>query len=774
MFLKNNKMSVHIKDDGVLDMLTILDDPHQMNWVITQEYLDSVEFCSKDKLFGNFEIKVEDKVYKSINCVPSLVREKKEIAITYKFSLIDVTLVYDMTEMESMKWRIFVQNKMSIPLKIQDFFIWVSYSYSMFRDHDVKKNIFHSTSFFPSISQNYSKFALMRRSLGQSSLGMYQLKGETLSVGSYCEFQNKFLEDVSPSLDGLIYHQLNLSSEEINNDKNWLYPQKQVVIPSKSEAEWEYVILPIDNQESFYYTGKKLGHPMYEYPSSVKIGQNFEIRCKEDKKIDYVIAKCNISGDLVEKRLKNKDEFTFRTTFSNSGEHKIVIYFTDGSVDAVIINVVHDIREMIQTRVDYLCKNSYQEIAESWEHVFTPISNQGESLGKLGLILKKNLLDNPDIKQIEKVEKSIHYYVLDKWFEKGDFTKPRNLYNGFYRVMDFEYLGHVLYLLSKIPQTHLQFATQEMYLNWAAQVVELRINPEMHRSFRAKEEAEMLGVFFLYIGDLLRDLKKEQSSYGERLSLLWENNLLKILEEKGNYGAAVTEHFFDNAGFGPAAAALANSNYKEGLGVYSDLLLANIGFSNDFRMQNPDRWWEALSYMIHSLWGGISAAASLDVYLAIKDTKFLEASYRAFNGVLYCYDTNATSTTMLNKGAAASTFSCSQPHLNRLDLGHQRFGQETFAKDGGIFSQIFSEDRKQTSDWDMGEELVAYLDRFGQDSYCYFDEIGQLKLVNCSIEERDEGDIIRNDAPYPRNIYLLRNNEFIVIKEGTPISKIKE
>ncbi|MEZ3469188.1 MAG: hypothetical protein K1W40_12445, partial [Schaedlerella sp.] len=36
-----------------------------------------------------------------------------------------------------------------------------------------------------------------------------------------------------------------------------------------------------------------------------------------------------------------------------------------------------------------------------------------------------------------------------KWFEDGDFRKLRKLYVDFYRCMDFEYIGHLFYLLSE-------------------------------------------------------------------------------------------------------------------------------------------------------------------------------------------------------------------------------------------------------------------------------------------------------------------------------------
>lgn len=110
--------------------------------------------------------------------------------------------------------------------------------------------------------------------------------------------------------------------------------------------------------------------------------------------------------------------------------------------------------------------------------------------------------------------------------------------------------------------------------------------------------------------------------------------------------------------------ALCESGRIESAKQYGALLLANIGYSNDFRVQNPDRWWEALTYMIHSLWGGITAASAYKVFEKLKDTRYLEASYRATAGILYCYDTHSTATSPLAKGMAASTYAVAGPHIN--------------------------------------------------------------------------------------------------------------
>ena len=59
----------------------------------------------------------------------------------------------------------------------------------------------------------------------------------------------------------------------------------------------------------------------------------------------------------------------------------------------------------------------------------------------------------------------------------------------------------------KIPNKYLKLNNAKTYMDWALQVFELRINPDLHKLKRAKEETQMLGVFFLYAPELLEALK---------------------------------------------------------------------------------------------------------------------------------------------------------------------------------------------------------------------------------------------------------------------------
>ena len=274
-----------------------------------------------------------------------------------------------------------------------------------------------------------------------------------------------------------------------------------------------------------------------------------------------------------------------------------------------------------------------------------------------------------------------------------------------------------------------------------------------------------------YFDRLLDKLKKKgKMEQYNKIEAIWENIMDKIDGEAKTYKAAITEHFYDNAGFGPTAGALCESGRIESAKKYGALLLANIGYSNDFRAQNPDRWWEALTYMIHSLWGGITAASAYKVFEKLKDTRYLEASYRATAGILYCYDTHSTATSPLAKGMAASTYAVAGPHINRPDLSRDRFGQSTFYRDGGIFAKLFDND-SQTPDWDMGEELVAYLENFGDKAFI-IKKGTSILVINGSFEETDTEYKITSFAPYSRGFYFISDGDIIELANEKGLQKI--
>jgi len=776
--LENKQFRLQISPSGNLTNLVLKEDTHKMNWVIDSAYLNKSGYEEKERLFGDFSLAIDGEILTSAHIMPTISKNGAQATVIYAFEQVEVIIKYDLTQSEdSLVWNITMKNHTAKELHITDFIIWSSFAYVMYRINDLNLQTNHSAAVFPSISNDYSKLACVRRSNEAPHLGMYQTKGQTLSVGTYCAYKNLFFESVSPSLDGILFHQLVLAGGYPKKFENadWLYEKKGFILSGLGEKEWEYTLQPFKNQNDFYHIGQKnYGHPIFDFKPLAIVDQNYDFSFElpenkhlTDAYIEYLdeyrkIKKENIFAKINKERNKHHGALIF----SIPGEHKITIELDYENYDSVILNVMEPIKKIIENRSHYISDVLFNGEDSEIPYSYSPISNQGESLGKLSLVLKNNLLGKTNVKEVQKVEASCVYYIRQKWFQNGDFAKPNYLYGEFYRCMDFEYIAHVFYLLSQFDQHILQLHHPDTYLSWAADVFSLRVNPDLHDNSRGKEEAQMLGVYFLYIDELMEELKSRgiKEKYDE-ISSLWTNIAQTVSKNSLTYKAAVTEHFYDNAGFGPATGALASAHHRDAAKRYGELVLANIGFSNDFRAQSPDRWWEALSYMIHSLWGGVTASACLKAYEELHDTRYLKAAYRATIGILYCYDTNAKATdTKLKTGEAASTYSIAGPHINRPDLSRNRFGQSTFFRDGGIFTRLFTKE-EETADWDMGEELVSYLDSFGKKTFLY-EEAGKISIVNGSIEETEEGLLITSYAPYPTEYHFYdKNIHFISGKE---------
>lgn len=782
--MENNHFTLEISPSGNLTNLVLKEDTHQMNWVIDSNYLTQTGYEEKDKLFGSFSLTVDGMKLTSADTAPTIIREAAQALVTYTFEQIEVIMKYDLKQAEdNLVWNITMKNLEAKEVNISDFAIWSSFSYVMFRKNDLNQQTNHSAAVFPSISADYSKLACIRRSNEAPHLGMFQTKGQTLSVGTYCAYNNLFFESVSPSLDGLLFHQLILAGGYPDSFENadWLYKKTDFALSGLSEKEWEYKLQSFESQQDFYQIGQEQhGHPVFNFEPLAIAGKyyDFSVQLPDNKYltdayIEYLDRNGNRKKENIVGKIKRmKQTYAGKLLFTVPGEHKITIEIDDQSFDSIILNVMEPIKTIIENRSRYISDVLFNGADSENPYSYSPLSNQGESLGKLSLVLKNNLLGKVNAKEVQQVEASCVHYIREKWFENGEFTKPVYLYGDFYRCMDFEYIAHVFYLLSQFDQDILQLNEPDTYLSWAADVFSLRVNPDLHNTPRGKEEAQMLGVFFLYIDELMAELKNRGlTEKYEEISALWSNIAQTVAKDSSTYKAAVTEHFYDNAGFGPAAGALASTKHHNAAKRYGELVLANIGFSNDFRAQSPDRWWEALSYMIHSLWGGVTAAACLKVYEELQDIRYLKAAYRATIGILYCYDTNAKATdTKLTTGEAASTYSIAGPHINRPDLSRNRFGQSTFFRDGGIFTRLFTKE-EETADWDMGEELVAYLDGFGKKTFLY-EEDGKIAVVNGSIEDTEDGLLITSYAPYPSEYYFYEKDLHFVSENGRLMPQI--
>ena len=783
--LQNEQFSVEFDKRGTFRSIRINSDEDQMNWLVDRSYVERCGFPDEDKLFGMFELKANGIIYTSHDAQPTVRNRGNEVVVEYTFGLFTLAYFVSVGEGNTLKWRVMITNLGEDVLSVDSFYIWFSLAYEMFRDSDVFKNMNHSCALFPFISQDFSKFAAVRRSNKGPHLGVYNTLGRTLSLGSYCRYRNNFAKQVSPSLDGVIYHSLVLAGKGLyeNTDfaaNNWIYPDVyNVSIPIQhgERKEWEYVFVPFDSMEQFYKVGLGLGYPVINYsPVTIKNAVfKADVKLPPGQKIHKAWFERQSANKTVQVdispmcRQLEAGRYTIEIEMEEVGENKLVIQLDNGKQDWVVFNVLEPISNIIEARADYLCKTAFLDDKNDENcYAFRPVSNQGESLGKISFLLMKNLVTKPKLEEIYKAEQSATYYVKNKWFVNGDFSKPKKLYGKFYRIFDFDYIAYSYYLLSRFEDSLLMLNEQSTYLRWAAEILIMRFDESLHDGQREKTETRLTGIFTHYIIDLLTALKQAGMEEQEkRLSSLWKQFWERIKYEAKEYKGAITEHFFDNAGFGPTCEALCLSGCLEEAERYGELILANIGISNDYRSQNPDRWWESLSYMVHSLWGGLVSRSALVAFEYLKNTTYLEAAYRSTMPIFLCYDWNVVSTQKrLSKGEAASTFSVANPNMNKPFLSHNRFGQSVFKED-----EAFLADNATGDDWDMGQELAAYLSGFGTKTFLYY-ENNELKCINGSISEEDGKYKVSSYAAYPKEYYLINQNISFVAEDGAVVPAI--
>jgi len=791
--LRNRTFEIKLTGRGAVSSVVLLEDPARMNWVVDPAYLAETGFPDEDKLFGEWSMTVDGTAYASRDAVPRIrIDGGRRADIAFAGAPVDVAMSYSLETEGRLDWRIAVRNRSAETVRITGLHVWFSLAHVMFRDLNVFRNMRHSCAVFPHLGGDFAKFAAIRRSHEPPHLGIYGTGGRAATLGTFCRYQNRFLEQVSPSLDGLLFHRLSLVE---NGDSfpelaatDWIYGDqyRELALAPGESGEWRFVFVPCKDEADFYRQALAVGHPRWTYTPALTAGGVFEAELelpagrsiREVRLSTWSSAAGRIETEVVTGRVSSNgagNVFRLALRPERPGERKLELVLDDGRTDVLVWNVLEPIGRMLERRAEWLCRNSYDPSgAHGRPHAFLPLSNQGESLGKLAFILMKNLLTKPNPEQVRKVEAAAALDVKHHWFEGGDFRKPRPLYGTFYRVYDFDYIAHVYYLLSRMDRRTLELHPPETYLRWAADVLSFRLDPDGHSGEREKNEARLNGVFILYIQDLLRDLALAGlTGPHRRLERLWQEFSAHLAEETRGFRGAITEHYYDNAGFGPTCDALCRIGLKEEARAYGELILANIGFSNDYRVQNPDRWWEALSSMIHSLWGGLVAASARSAYEHLGDPALLLAAYRATMAMFNCYDWHVASTPRrLEPGEAASTFSIAAPNLNMPVLSRNRFGQSVFREAGDpLFKRLFA--NSSGDDWDMGEELVAYLLGFGTTAYLYRDADGVLRCVNGYAEQGADGWNVMSYAAYPRRYVCLEDGAEFVADDGEEVRWIQ-
>ena len=240
--MRNNVFSGEFSDEGQLVSLRLVSDPQSMNWVIDPEYLEETGYHEDDKLFGEFDITFDGKRRTSRELTRHVDTGNPDVEqVTYDAGQVRVEFDYDFQVEGGLDFEIRLSNESARPIVIEDFEVWIPFAYVMFRDPNVLRNIHQSAVAFPSISPSFTKLAMHRRSNIAPHVGLFQTYGETKSIGTFCAYTNLFFENVSPSLDGMLFHKLILaggyaSGQEPESD--WIYRHDSVTVGAGERRSW--------------------------------------------------------------------------------------------------------------------------------------------------------------------------------------------------------------------------------------------------------------------------------------------------------------------------------------------------------------------------------------------------------------------------------------------------------------------------------------------------------------------------------------------------------
>ncbi|MDU5951106.1 MAG: hypothetical protein E6Z15_29100, partial [Paenibacillus macerans] len=354
-----------------------------------------------DKLFGEWMAVVDGRTLNSAELTPEITRESdSRMRVRFMAEKLEINLTYALEE-ECIRWIVECKNRADRSVRIEGLHIWFALAYVMFRDENVLRNMRQSCAVFAHLGGDFAKFAAIRRSDEAPHLAVYGVKGRTAAFGSFCRYENRFLEQVSPSLDGVLFHRLSLvedgGSMPESAAADWIYREgyHPVVLEAGQNMSWEYAFASCEGREDFYRQAMAYCHPRWEYTPVLVRGGMFEAELElpageRVREIRVVSAVPDAAGsfrrreEAVTERLAADGEHgeVLRLALwrEEAGEHKLELTLDDGRKDVLVWNVLEPVDRILEKRAEWLCRNNYDPAGTAGRpHAFLPLSNQGES-----------------------------------------------------------------------------------------------------------------------------------------------------------------------------------------------------------------------------------------------------------------------------------------------------------------------------------------------------------------------------------------------------------
>jgi len=542
------------------------------------------------------------------------------------------------------------------------------------------------------------------------------------------------------------------------------YPQPILDMRAGDIETFTLFYFPFEQLENFTEQVRSLcQQPTFDYPRFWPVGKDMNILVELPSSELTLSAEYGAKGLTIEKIADTKYKLSLK--LEKSGLHRVDFDY-GGKKTFVLLEAVHDVRELLDKRVEYILStqqcmeqtdNRYGGIfmtdmpTGKWhtrDDLYTvQVAGSGEMVATGQLVVYKNLID-PNPSQIRQAE-----IYANQWLrlrcQDEDFSTPLNPLNRLkykdlgwkyesgrarifnnpdfpaekaWRIHNANWIAPFYFLMSEIPDALLTMQQSAVYLDWAYRTIKWQFETEPWMS------ADQ-SYFVPRVIEKLKLVGREDAA--AELQSAWQRFVNKIAESAHRLADGFF-NFDDSMFYCSAIPLLLDSKIQEAE-CFLESLAFNIGISYDPRVQTAFRYWDDyltdLPYLMMPyltrphFWSITDSYPLLQLYEATHDEAIL---YRAYQGILAFYE-----------------------HYN-FGYRWNKWGEMKLGQGHPSFLPSLDLHTQERVCADQDPAFVTYLETFG--SRCYLTPSG--KAVNARLYENR----LESWAPFPREYHLDDRN----------------
>ena len=454
------------------------------------------------------------------------------------------------------------------------------------------------------------------------------------------------------------------------------YPQPVLDLRPGDVETFTLSYFPFDDLDDFRRGVLELARqPTFEYPRFWPAGQESALIVQLPS--PHVAPTAELAKTSLPCEVLADGRYRFAIPAQRSGIHRIdVAYGTRRTF--VLFEAVHDVRELLDRRVDYIL--SVQQCRDREDPRYGGIfmtdmptgrwltrddlytvqaGGSGEMVATGQLVVYRNLID-PDPLQIRQAE-----IYANEWLrlrcQDDDFSTPLNPLNRMahkargwtyepglerifhnpdfpaekaWRVHNANWIAPFYYLLSELPDRSLTMRPSGTYLDWAYRTMRWQLGTEPRMS------ADQ-SYFIPRVVEKLRSTGRHEAA--SDLDGLWQGFVTRIGVEAQRL-AAIDISFDDSMFYCSAIPLLLESKVDEARSFLASHPY-NVGISYDPRVQTAFRYWDdyltdlpfqMMPYLTRPhFWSITDCYPLVQLYEATHDEAILE---RAYQGIMAFYE----------------------------------------------------------------------------------------------------------------------------------------